>query len=53
MKTACALGEAGAATAIDLLAEVDHQSKTGVGDAVANVERFILQVGSGAMGKAT
>jgi DNA polymerase III subunit delta len=53
IKTACALGEAGAATALDLLAEIDHQSKTGVGDAVANVERFILQVGSGAMGKAT
>jgi DNA polymerase III delta subunit len=53
MKTACALGESGAAAAIDLLAEIDHQSKTGVGDAADNVERFILQVGSGAMVKAT
>ncbi len=42
MQTAQALGEAGAARAIDLLAEIDLQSKSGVGDAAANVERFIL-----------
>jgi DNA polymerase III delta subunit len=49
IKTACALGEAGAAAALDLLAEIDHQSKTGVGDAVTNVERFILRVGGTAL----
>src|SRR5687767_4572189 len=52
-KTACALGDAGAAAALDLLAEIDHQSKTGVGDAAANVERFILQIGGGAVAKAS
>ena len=53
IKTACQLGEAGAAAALDLLAEIDHQSKTGVGEAASNVERFILQVGgAGAMGGA-
>jgi DNA polymerase III delta subunit len=43
------LGPAGYARALDLLAEVDHQSKTGVGDASANVERFILDLGAGAL----
>ena len=38
------LGDRGYARALDLLAQVDHQSKTGVGDAAANVERFILDV---------
>jgi DNA polymerase III delta subunit len=47
LKTACQLGDRGAAAALDLLAEIDHQSKTGVGDAATNVERFILQVGAG------
>ena len=28
-----------------LLVEVDHQSKSGVGDAAENVERFLLAVG--------
>ena len=36
------LGKAGYARAIDLLAEIDKQSKSGVGDAAENVERFIL-----------
>jgi DNA polymerase III delta subunit len=51
IKTAERLGEAGAAQALDLLAEIDHQSKTGVGDAASNVERFILQMGAGAIAK--
>lgn len=53
IKTACQLGDAGAAAALDLLAEIDHQSKTGVGDAASNVERFILQVGTGVGAKAS
>lgn len=40
------MGPAGHSHALDLLAEIDHQSKTGVGDAATNVERFILQVGT-------
>jgi DNA polymerase-3 subunit delta len=36
------LGRAGYARAVDLLAEIDKQSKSGVGDAAENVERFIL-----------
>jgi DNA polymerase-3 subunit delta len=51
LRTATGLGEAGAARALDLLAEVDHQSKTGVGDAAGNVERFILELGAGAIAK--
>jgi DNA polymerase III subunit delta len=42
MKTADTLGDRGVARALDLLAEVDLQSKSGVGDAATNVERFIL-----------
>jgi len=42
LKTADTLGDRGVARALDLLAEVDHQSKSGVGEAAANVERFIL-----------
>jgi DNA polymerase-3 subunit delta len=42
VRTAEKMGEAGVARAIDLLVEVDHQSKTGVGDAAENVERFLL-----------
>lgn len=41
-KTAAALGEPGVARAINLLAELDKQSKSGIGDAATNVERFIL-----------
>lgn len=44
-QTAEALGEAGAARATDLLADVDLRSKSGLGDAASNVERFILEVG--------
>jgi DNA polymerase III delta subunit len=43
-QTADALGPVGAARALDLLAEIDLQSKSGVGDAASNVERFILQL---------
>ena len=39
------MGEEGLRRALDLLVEVDHQSKSGVGDAVENVERFLLAVG--------
>jgi DNA polymerase-3 subunit delta len=44
METAIALGEKGVARAIDLLAELDQQSKSGVGNAAENVERFLLTV---------
>jgi DNA polymerase-3 subunit delta len=44
VRTAEALGSTGAARALDLLVRVDHQSKSGVGDAAANVERFILEL---------
>ena len=44
LRSANALGRAGHARALDLLAEIDHQSKSGVGDAAKNVERFILQL---------
>jgi len=43
-KTAESIGEQGVARALDLLATVDRQSKTGVGDAATNVERFILEL---------
>ena len=46
MKTAEALGESGVAQAVDLLVDVDHQSKSGVGGAAENVERFLLTVGN-------
>ena len=41
-QTVDALGEVGAKRAIDLLALIDKQSKSGVGDAATNVERFLL-----------
>jgi len=44
VQTAQTLGPAGAAAAIDLLAEIDYQTKTGVGDAAENVERFLLSL---------
>ena len=44
LKTCDRLGPAGYGRALDLLAEVDHHSKTGVGDAAANVERFLLSL---------
>src|SRR2546428_52148 len=46
LRTSRQLGQAGADRALDLLAEADHQSKTGVGDAATNVERFILELGA-------
>jgi DNA polymerase III delta subunit len=43
-ETANALGETGVARAIDMLARVDKDSKSGVGDAAGNVERFLLSL---------
>lgn len=40
--SAKALGPVGYARALDLLTEIDKNSKSGLGDAAANVERFIL-----------
>jgi DNA polymerase III delta subunit len=40
--TVRSLGDAGLARAVDLLAQIDFQTKTGVGDAADNVERFLL-----------
>jgi DNA polymerase III delta subunit len=42
VKSARALGYSGYQRAVDLLAEIDQQSKSGIGDAAGNVERFIL-----------
>ena len=42
--TASKLGQRGLSRAIHLLAEVDHHSKSGRGDASENVERFILSI---------
>ena len=42
VETAKAMGEPGANRALALLAEIDYQTKTGVGDATDNVERFML-----------
>ena len=47
METARKMGEAGVARALDLLVEVDRQSKSGIGEAATNVERFLLTVGAG------
>lgn len=47
MSNAQKLGEAGVSRALDLLAEIDRQSKTGVGEAATNVERFLLTMGAG------
>lgn len=44
-QTADALGDAGVARATDLLADIDLRSKSGLGDAASNVERFILEMG--------
>jgi len=46
VRTAERLGSEGLYRALNLLVEVDHQSKSGVGDAVENVERFLLTVGN-------
>jgi DNA polymerase-3 subunit delta len=40
--TVKSLGEAGRRRAVDLLAEIDFQTKTGAGNPTENVERFIL-----------
>ena len=44
IKTAVTLGETGVAKAVDLLAEMDKRSKSGLGEAKDNVERFILSM---------
>jgi DNA polymerase III delta subunit len=44
VRNAEALGKEGYAAALDLLTEIDKQSKSGVGDAAENVERFILAI---------
>jgi DNA polymerase-3 subunit delta len=46
VQTAERMGRDGLYRALNLLVEVDHQSKSGVGDAVENVERFLLAVGT-------
>ena len=46
VNTVKSLGERGRKKAVDLLAEVDFQTKTGVGSAAENVERFLLSLGS-------
>jgi len=43
-KTAEKLGETGVNRAVSLLADVDLRSKSGVGEAAGNVERFILSL---------
>ena len=47
IETAKELGRTGLDKALDLLAEIDYQTKTGVGDAAENVERFILSLAPG------
>jgi DNA polymerase III delta subunit len=47
LKTAGVLGEGGVGRALSMLAEVDYQSKTGVGEAAENVERFLLSLNVG------
>jgi DNA polymerase III delta subunit len=44
-RNANALGAAGVARLIDLLAECDRRSKTGLGEAADNVESFLLAAG--------
>ncbi|MCY2954946.1 MAG: DNA polymerase III subunit delta [Planctomycetota bacterium] len=43
-QTAAAIGEAGAARLINLLADIDYRSKSGLGEMADNVERFLLSV---------
>jgi DNA polymerase III delta subunit len=45
-QTAQAIGARNVGRLVDMLVEVDRQSKSGVGDAAANVERFLLSVGA-------
>ncbi len=49
LKTAAAMGDAGVARALDLLATVDKQSKSGIGEFATNVERFLLQMAGNPM----
>ncbi len=44
VQTVKSLGQRGRRRAVDLLAEIDFQTKTGVGDAAENVERFLLSL---------
>jgi len=44
LKTADAMGTAGLSRSLDLLADLDHRSKSGLGNAADNVERFILSL---------
>ncbi|CAN5657979.1 DNA polymerase III subunit delta [soil metagenome] len=44
LKTAKSLGTARHAKALDLLAEMDRRTKSGLGDAPSNVERFMLSL---------
>ena len=47
INTAKKLGKSRHSRALDLLAEMDRRSKSGLGDAATNVERFILSFGNG------
>jgi DNA polymerase III delta subunit len=44
VETVKSLGDDGRKRAVDLLAEIDYQTKTGVGEAAENVERFLLSL---------
>ncbi len=44
LRTIAKLGEEGTDKALAQLAEVEYQSKTGIGDAAENVERFLLSL---------
>jgi DNA polymerase III delta subunit len=44
VQTVQSLGPSGLERAVNLLALIDYQTKTGVGDAAENVERFILSL---------
>lgn len=46
ISTAKRLGKSNHARALDLLADLDRRSKSGLGDASTNVERFILSFGN-------
>jgi len=51
VSTVKALGERGRKRAVDLLAEIDFQTKTGVGEAAENVERFLLAMAATLAGR--
>jgi DNA polymerase III delta subunit len=44
VETVKTLGPTGVSRAVDLLAQIDYQTKTGIGDAANNVERFLLSI---------